>query len=244
VAVTDGAIASIQELIRTGELRPGSRLPPENELAAQLGIGRSSIREAIKALALIRVVDVRQGDGTYVTSLEPHLLLAGVGFAIDLVQDSSILEVAEVRRLFEPIATGLAAERVGAETLGRLHAQVEGMEQAGDDQERLVHFDQMFHATVYEAAGNRTLASILEGLSSKTVRARIWRGVIEADAAAQTLREHHTIYQALAMHDRPLAEAAALIHVNTSEQWLRDVLERSQREPRATPGRAGGGSGR
>jgi GntR family transcriptional regulator, transcriptional repressor for pyruvate dehydrogenase complex len=244
VAVTDGAIASIQELIRTGELRPGSRLPPEHELAAQLGIGRSSIREAIKALALIRVVDVRQGDGTYVTSLEPHLLLEGMGFAIDLVQDSSILEVAEVRRLFEPIATGLAAERIGDESLGRLHAQVEGMEHAGDDQERLVHFDQMFHATVYEAAGNPTLASILDGLSSQTVRARIWRGVIEAAAAAQTLREHHAIYDALATRDRPLAEAAALIHVKTSEQWLRDVLGRGHGGPRAAATRGRGADGR
>jgi GntR family transcriptional repressor for pyruvate dehydrogenase complex len=241
VAVTDSAIASIQGLILSGELRPGSRLPPENELAAQLGIGRSSIREAIKALALIRVVDVRQGDGTYVTSLEPHLLLEGVGFAIDLVQDSSMLEVAEVRRLFEPVATGLAADRIGDETLDRLYAHVEGMERAGDDQERLVHFDQLFHSTVYEAAGNPTLASILDGLSSQTVRGRIWRGVVEGAAAAQTLREHRAIYDALAMHDRPLAEAVALIHVHTSEQWLRDVLERSQDEQRTTVRRTRGG---
>jgi GntR family transcriptional repressor for pyruvate dehydrogenase complex len=52
--------------------------------------------------------------------------------------------------------------------------------------------------------------------------------VIEADAAAQTLREHRAIYQALATHDRPLAEAAALMHVSTSEQWVRDVLARTQ----------------
>ena len=239
MAVTDSAIARIQELILTGELGPGSRLPTENELAAHLGVGRSSIREAIKALALSRVVDVRQGDGTYVTSLEPHLLLAGVGFAIDLVQDDSLLEVAEVRRLFEPIATGLAADRIEDTALASLHEYVEGMEEAGHDQEQLVHWDQMFHSTVYEATGNPTLASILDGLSSRTVRARIWRGVIEGAAAAQTLREHRAIQHALATHDRPLAEAAALIHVNTSEQWLRDVLGRSQgNKRRGTPARA------
>ena len=240
MAVSDRAIASIQELILSGELRPGQRLPPENELAAQLGIGRSSIREAIKALALIRVVDVRQGDGTYVTSLEPRLLLEGVGFAIELVQDDSILEILEVRRLFEPVATGLAASRIDAATLERLVACVESMEQAGDDQEQLVHWDQLFHVTIFEATGNPTLMSILEGLASRTVRARTWRGVIEGDAAAQTVREHRAIHQALAAHDQSLAEAAALVHVNTSEQWLRDVLGRSGAGPSATVGRARG----
>jgi GntR family transcriptional regulator, transcriptional repressor for pyruvate dehydrogenase complex len=228
MAVTDRAIASIQELIRSGALPPGSRLPRENDLAAQLGIGRSSIREAIKALELVRVVDVRHGDGTYVTSLEPHLLLEGVGFAIDLVQDDSILEVVEVRRMLEPVATGLAAERIDDATLGRLDHYVEAMEKAGDDQEQLIHCDHAFHSTVFEATGNRTLVSILEGLSSRTLRARIWRGVLEAAASQQTIREHRAIHHALIAHDRQLAEAAALIHVNTSERWLRDVLARRE----------------
>lgn len=238
--VTDRAIARIQELILAGELRPGSRLPPENELAAQLGVGRSSIREAVKALALIRVVDVRQGDGTYVTSLEPHLLLEGLGFAVDLVQDDSILQVVEVRRLFEPVATGLAAERIDDAALARLEAHVEGMEQAGNDQEQLLRCDQLFHTTVFEATGNPTLLSILGGLSSRTVRARIWRGVIVGDAAAETIREHRAIHKALAAHDRALAEAAALLHVTTSEQWLRDMLEGTKEEQHGNGGRSNG----
>jgi GntR family transcriptional repressor for pyruvate dehydrogenase complex len=228
VAVTDRAIERIQELIRGGTLPPGSRLPPENELAAQLGVGRSSIREAVKALELIRVLDVRHGDGTYVTSLEPHLLLEGVGFAIDLVQDDAILEVVEVRRLFEPLATGIAAERIEDAALERLAECVEGMEQAGDDQERLIQCDHAFHSTVFEATGNRTLTSILDGLSSRTFRARVRRGVIEGEASRQTLREHRAIHQALEARDRQLAEAAALMHVATSERWLRGVLARTQ----------------
>jgi GntR family transcriptional regulator, transcriptional repressor for pyruvate dehydrogenase complex len=224
LSVTDRAIASIQELIRNGDLPPGSRLPPESELAVQLGVGRSSIREAVKALELARVLDVRHGDGTFVTSLEPHLLLEGVGFAIEFVQDDSVLEVVEVRRLFEPVATGLAASRIDAATLDRLAGHVAGMEQAGDDQEQLIHHDQAFHSAVYAATGNRTLVPILDGLSSRTLRARTWRGVIEADASQQTIREHRAIHQALADRDRRLAEAAALMHVNTSERWLRGVL--------------------
>ena len=69
--VTDVAIDKIKDMIITGELAPGDRLPKEAELAQHLGLSRSSLREAVKALCLIRVLDVRQGDGTYVTSLEP-----------------------------------------------------------------------------------------------------------------------------------------------------------------------------
>ena len=108
--------------------------------------------------------------------------------------------------------------------ISRLDACVEAMERAGDDHEQLVHWDQKFHSTIFEATANATMASIVESFSGKTVRARVWRGVIEGDAAAQTLREHRAIRNALAAHDRPLAEAAALLHVNTSERWLREVL--------------------
>jgi GntR family transcriptional repressor for pyruvate dehydrogenase complex len=228
MAVTDRAIARIRELISTGALPPGTRLPPENELAAQLGISRSSIREAVKALELARVLDVRQGDGTYVTSLQPHLLIEGLGFAMDLVQHEASLEVVEVRRLWEPPATGLAAERIGDDALERLAEHVDSMERVGDDVEALVQHDVAFHSAIFAATGNRTLASILDGLSSRTVRARTWRGVLEADAAPETIREHRAILAAVAAHDRTLAEAAALLHVNTSESWIRSVL--AQRE--------------
>ena len=75
MAVTDEAILKIKDMIVSGELGPGDRLPPEKELSERLGLSRSSMREAVKALEVIRVLDVRRGDGTYVTSLEPRLLL-------------------------------------------------------------------------------------------------------------------------------------------------------------------------
>jgi GntR family transcriptional repressor for pyruvate dehydrogenase complex len=223
---SDRAIAQIQRLIVQGVLPPGSRLPRENELAAQLGISRSSVREAVKALTQTRVLDVRRGDGTYVTSLEPHLLLEGIGFAIDLVQDDAILEVVEVRRLWEPVATSLAAERIDSRALETLAGHVSAMEAAGDDQETLVFHDAAFHSAVFEATGNRTLTSILDGLASRTLRARIWRGVLEADASRDTIREHWGIHEALAAHDSRLAEARALEHVSGSERWLRGMLAR------------------
>ena len=74
-------------MIVSGELRPGDRLPREKELSERLGLSRSSLREAIKALSLIRILDVRQGDGTYVTSLSPPLLLEALSFVVDFHED-------------------------------------------------------------------------------------------------------------------------------------------------------------
>ena len=224
MALTDEAIEQIRDLIRSGALPPGARLPPENELATQLGLSRNSMREAVKALELVRVLDVRRGDGTYVTSLEPRLLLEGLGLAVELLQDDSILSVVEVRRLLEPAATGLAAERITDDGLGVLQTRLDEMEAAGTDAERQVAADAAFHLDVFAATKNQTLLSVLDGLSSLTLRARIWRAVVEADAISATLHEHRAIFSALAARDRPLAEAAALIHVNTSETWLRSVV--------------------
>jgi DNA-binding FadR family transcriptional regulator len=110
--VTDEAIDRIKQMIVAGELRPGDRLPREADLAARLGLSRNSLREAVKALALIRELEVRQGDGTFVTSLDPSLLMETMGFVLDLHQDASVLEFFEVRRILEPAAAARAAVRM------------------------------------------------------------------------------------------------------------------------------------
>ena len=224
MALTDEAIAKIRNMIRSGELPPGSRLPPEQQLAAQIGLSRSGVREAVKALETARVLDVRRGDGTYVTSLAPHLLLEGLGFAVELLRDDTLLEVMEVRRLLEPAATGLAAIRMSDAALDDLGGILDDMRTAADNPELLMRYDTAFHRAVTAAAGNETLTTLLDGLSGRTVRARVWRGIIEGNAAHVTVDEHQAIYKALRSRDQLLAQASALVHVNTSESWLRTVL--------------------
>ncbi|HZI44429.1 MAG TPA: GntR family transcriptional regulator, partial [Ilumatobacter sp.] len=104
MSVTSKAIDNIRAMIRSGELGPGDRLPPENELAERLGVSRGSLREAVRALSQINVLDVRRGDGTYVTSLAPGELLSGMVFAMELLQVQGLEEVVEVRRLLLPPA--------------------------------------------------------------------------------------------------------------------------------------------
>ncbi|MFF5442132.1 FadR/GntR family transcriptional regulator [Streptomyces achromogenes] len=227
MALTDEAIAKIRLMIQSGELPPGARLPPEPQLAAQMGLSRSGVREAVKVLESARVLDVRRGDGTYVTSLAPQLLLEGLGVAVELLRDDTLLEVMEVRRMLEPMATGLAAVRMRQEDLDALGKILEEMRAARDDAELLIQYDTAFHRTVTAGTGNETLTSLLEGLSSRTIRARVWRGLIEGNASHITLAEHEAIYAALRARDQLLAQSCAMVHVNTSEAWLRAVLDLS-----------------
>ena len=222
--LTEMAIDKIRGLIINGDLPPGARLPPEQELANQLGSSRNTTREAVRALVTARVLDVRRGDGTYVTSLRPELLLEGIGFAVELMQDESALELVEVRKALEPAVTELAAERIDEAGLALLRHHLSLMRAAESDTERLVAHDQDFHDTVATAARNPTMASMLRGISSRSLRARVWRGILEEDAGMRTVAEHEAIYAALVAGDAAVARAAALVHVATTERFLRRVL--------------------
>jgi GntR family transcriptional regulator, transcriptional repressor for pyruvate dehydrogenase complex len=230
--LTEAAIQKVRHLIAAGELVPGQRLPPEPELAESLGTSRSTVREAVRALVTARVLDVRRGDGTFVTSLRPELLLAGIGAAADLLQGGFTLELLEVRRILEPAATRMAAARISDATLTELDACLHQMSEAAS-QDELVQYDEDFHRLVASTTGNATLASMLSGVSSRTTRGRAWRGIVEAGATERTISEHAAILSALRARDPQLAEAAALLHVSTTEAWFRSVLQAEDNDPGA-----------
>jgi GntR family transcriptional repressor for pyruvate dehydrogenase complex len=223
MAVTDEAILKIKDMILSGEIKPRDKLPPEKELSERLGLSRSSLREAVKALEVIRVLDVRRGDGTYVTSLEPRLLLEAMTFITDLHTDSSILELFAVRRILEPAAAALAAVRISAAELATLRALVELVNES-TDVEGLVTADIRFHGAIAAASGNAYLASLIDSLSSHTMRARIWRGLTQEHSVERTLAEHKAIADALEGHDAELAQALTIVHICGIEQWLRDAV--------------------
>jgi len=220
MALTDEAILRIKEMIVSGRLKPGDRLPREPDLADQLGLSRNSLREAVRALALINILDVRQGDGTYVTSLAPDLLLDALSFVVDFHRDDSVLEFLGVRRILEPAAAARAAMWISADALEQLQKVVQ--ESSPDSTpEELLMLDIEFHRQIGAAAKNSVLASLLEGLSAPTNRARIWRGRTETGAQARTVREHQAIVDAITSREPDLAHAAMLTHVAGVENWLR-----------------------
>ena len=225
MAVTDEAIEKIKAMIVSGELGPGDRLPPEKELAERLGLSRNSMREAVKALEVIRVLDVRRGDGTYVTSLEPDLLLEAISFVVDMHDDDSLLELFAVRRMLESQATGLAASHGEDEAIAALQAEVEGIDPASVTIDDLVAHDIRFHREIVRMTGNGYLASLIESLSSQTVRARVWRGLTEQGAVERTLSEHRAIADAIAQHDPALATSLATAHIAGVERWLRQATQ-------------------
>ena len=132
--------------------------------------------------------------------------------------------------MLEPVATGMAALRMTDDDMDELGRILDDMRGSADDAEKLIQFDTAFHRTVVAATGNETLTSLLDGLSSRTLRARVWRGLIEGNSAHKTIDEHRAIYLALRSRDQLLAQASALMHVNTSEAWLRTVLALSASE--------------
>ncbi|MFD8706954.1 FadR/GntR family transcriptional regulator [Kitasatospora sp. NPDC059648] len=221
--VTDEAIEKIKAMIVSGELRPGAKLPKEADLADRLGLSRSSLREAVKALSLIRVLDVRQGDGTYVTSLEPEVLLDALGFVVDFHQDNTVLEFLEVRRLLEPAAAAMAARVMSEEEIADL-GEVLGSLAEDASLDELIANDLEFHRRIAAGSGNTVLCSLIDGLSGPTMRARIWRGRTEAGAVDGTRQQHRAIFDAIAGRHPELAHAWATVHVAGVEQWLRDTL--------------------
>jgi DNA-binding FadR family transcriptional regulator len=218
VSVTDDAIAKIKAMIVSGDLKPGSRLPREADLAADLGVSRNSLREAVRALSLVRILDVRQGDGTYVSSLEPKSLLDAMSFLLEFHQDDSVLDILGVRRILEPAATALAAQLMTEDQIEHLRTLVEPETSSVTE---LVALDLNFHAAIAAASGNKVLTSLLDSLSLPTMRARIWRGITEERAFERTVAEHRGICDAIAAHDPELAQARALAHVGGVMEWLR-----------------------
>jgi GntR family transcriptional repressor for pyruvate dehydrogenase complex len=224
-SVTGDAIEQIRELIVSGEWGPGTRLPREADLAQQLGLSRNSLREAVRALSLARVLEVRQGDGTYVSSLEPGDLLEPTLFATHLLRGRTVLELFEVRRMLEPEAAALAAARPDRDVVPALRRELDRMYAAGDRVEDLIEADAAFHDVIGNAPGNAVLATLLRSLSTRTVRARLWHGMTERQALDQARAEHTRIYEAIEARDADLARAATLLHIANNEAWLRAHLD-------------------
>ena len=223
MAVTDEAIEKIKEMIVSGALRPGQRLPKEADLATDLGLSRNSLREAVKALSLMNILDVRQGDGTYVTSLESPLLLEALNFIVDFHRDDQVLEFLAVRRILEPAATALAAHRIEPEEVAALR-ELLGSAGPAEGIDKLIAADLEFHRRIAATTGNQVLCSLLESLSTPTMRARVWRGLTEPAAMERTLAEHAAILDALEARDAEAARSWSTVHIANVERWLASVL--------------------
>jgi GntR family transcriptional regulator, transcriptional repressor for pyruvate dehydrogenase complex len=219
VSVTSKAVDSIRAMIRSGDLTPGDRLPPEQELAQRLGVSRGSLREAVRALTQINVLDVRRGDGTYVTSLAPSELLSGMVFAMELLQAKDLDEVVEVRQLLLPPAAALAAQRVTDEQLAEMRSVIDQLDLATDPDE-IARLHERFGSLVYDATGNETLGSILRALQVRGENVR--RAWLSADPARRDIALTHQrmLFDALERGDSDMAQSISVVQVERRRRWI------------------------
>jgi GntR family transcriptional repressor for pyruvate dehydrogenase complex len=198
---TDDVVNGIKHMILNGELRPGERLPVEKELAETLGVSRGSLREGVRALSILGILNSRQGDGTYVTELDVSQLLAPMGFVVDLQGDGQAREVHAIRRLLESEAARLAATRITDEALAEARALLDEagriLDETPDEHERIIEIDIAFHRIIAAHTGNSVLTGMIEAFASRTVRARLWRSLREEGIDRRTHGEHFAILRAL-----------------------------------------------
>ena len=209
--------------IREQQLRPGDKLPAERNLARMLVVSRPVLREALRALALMRVVDIRQGDGTYITSLEPRQLVAHLDFVFS--KDSvALVQLLEARRVVEAGNVRLAAARITDDELAELDGLVASMADAIDDPDQFSELDIQMHVAVCAAADNFLLLQFMNIVSTlgKVSRERTGGRREVRDAS---LRDHHTLLEGLRAHDPDVAEQAMLRHLDHVEAVLRTAMD-------------------
>jgi GntR family transcriptional repressor for pyruvate dehydrogenase complex len=206
--------------IRSGEIPPGSRLPSQRDLALSFGVGRSSIREALNALAVMGHLDVQQGRGTFVSSRMP-----GTDPSLQKLKAAlkagSLLDVIELRETLECKAAELAAERIESRQLVRLKQALREMEESANDYRRFFKADLEFHTILSEATVNRVFSEMLSFLLEKVTEHhdQFQTRLLSSEYRAHSIR---TLKQVLACLEREDGRGAA--------EWMRDHLNAIRRE--------------
>ncbi len=206
------------ELIQAERLLPGDKLPAERELAAEMHVSRPVLREALRALSIMKVVDIRQGAGTYVTALEPQQLVSHLDFVFS--KDTvALAQVLETRRVVEVGNVRLAARRISPERLQGLGDILGELRAAVDDADRFSMLDIEFHDVVGEAAGNFLLGQFMSIINTLARVSRERTGA-DPDFRQRVLRDHERIVRALRAHDEESAARSMDAHLHHVEQAL------------------------
>jgi len=213
--VYEQVIEQIKYMITSGELKQGDKLPPERELVEKFQVSRTSIREALRALQIIGLIECRQGGGNYIRDSFEDNLIEPLSLMF-VLQNSKNIEILELRKILEIETARLAAEKISSDEIIRLGEIIDEMKNSPIE-EFNVKLDKEFHFIIAKASGNNLIISILKAVSSlmdsfiKEAR----EAIINKDENKESLLEHHTnIYNALANHDAKKAEKVMKDHMN------------------------------
>ncbi|MFX3617296.1 MAG: FadR/GntR family transcriptional regulator [Sporolactobacillus sp.] len=210
-------------MIHSGELKPGDRMESVGDLAEQFGVGRSAVREAMSALRAMGLVEIRQGEGTFVRSFSPdifsHFLSAGL-----LMEKKDMEELLDMRELLEIGAAGWAAEKRDNKALMKIEQALHSMKGIDGDGALGEQSDLNFHMSVADAAQNRLLAQLMISVSGaiaelmKETR-RIWI-YSQNTAIVQMYQEHRVIFDAIAANGVEKARQAMALHLSSVRKIL------------------------
>jgi GntR family transcriptional repressor for pyruvate dehydrogenase complex len=222
----EDVVAQIEHLIRTKKLFPGDRLPSERELAATLGIGRASVREALRTLDSTGLIQVRSGQGAFLRNLSVDPYLASIreslSFLLDVRQET-LLELWEVRRGLEGQIAPLAAGRRSGVDIEKLRTLTDEMRGHRSSSEAFVRSGIAFHRTLAGAAGNTVLLTLWEAIAGLIEKSQ--RRIIGIPGQPdEALAKHEALLAAVESGDTEGASAAMREHMEAEGEHLRAAL--------------------
>ncbi len=204
-----------------GEWAVGMKIAPERDLTNQLGVGRSSIREALKALEVMGLVESRPGDGTYVCD-RSRFFSGPLLWAITSNSAGEVRELIEARRVIETELCGLAAERATADDLKKLGHLLDEMEAGLDDQDRFLSADLDFHVALARSADNRILMNALEMIRN-LMRQWIRQALLVPEVPEEALAQHKAIFMGIAKRNPQQATDAMRAHLGAMGERLQQA---------------------
>jgi len=223
-AAAERVANQLLDLVRSGNLKAGDVLPSENDLAGALQVSRPVVREALRGLAIMGVVESRQGGRCYVTDLEVSRLLAPLQFVISL-DETNMNSLYQARQLVEVGLIKLGAPLVDEPTLARLREMVTTGYAVAKDPVSFRVLDLEFHETIMKIAGNPIMEVIARslyelGMDYRRVASET-PGVLDRSAA-----EHEAIVEALARHDAEAAGEAMRTHLASINRTTHEAMRR------------------
>ncbi len=214
-----------------GDWAEGERIPAERELGQQLGVGRASLREALKALEIMGMIESRLGEGTFVCK-RSEFLSRPLLWAIAGSTGEDAIELIEARRLIEVELAGLAAERASPEDLSEMGEYIEIMEEEADrDPVRFGEADINFHLAIARATHNRILPNALQ-LIRNLMQQWIESALSVESAAHEAVRQHRRIFEAIVARDPEAARASMRDHLNAMGKRFLEALKSGKPQPR------------
>jgi GntR family transcriptional repressor for pyruvate dehydrogenase complex len=209
--LTEEIINRIKVMMGRGNLKRGSKLPPEREFARVLGVGRPALRQALKALSTLGIIESRVGQGTFINQSTSGVLTAPIDFMV-LLNVVTIRELFEVRKAIEVELAGLAAERATKEDLSLIESVLESQRANLHDPEAFLNEDLRFHAALSTAVNNILFTSILESLSYLMFESR--RKLLQSEKdVSNSYNDHEVLFKNICKRDKDGARAAMFKHL-------------------------------